>query len=61
MRNENERPDHGPLADDPLGDDEELGGDPACWLHRVCPECGLFIEDRSAGTCPRCESALTDL
>jgi len=22
-----------------------LGGDPVCWLSRVCPECGQFIED----------------
>ncbi|WP_158726728.1 hypothetical protein [Tomitella fengzijianii] len=58
MRNENERPD---TPQGRLDDDEELGGDPACWLHRVCPECGLFIEDRSAATCPRCENALTDL
>jgi hypothetical protein len=21
------------------------GGDPVCWLTRVCPECGRFIED----------------
>ncbi|WP_168226592.1 hypothetical protein [Tomitella fengzijianii] len=48
MPDENARPDY----------DEDLGGDPACWLNRVCPECGLFIEDRSAVACPRCESAL---
>jgi len=45
------------------GDDEDLpgedlGGDPACWLNRVCPECGLFVEDRRAQVCPRCDSAL---
>ena len=21
------------------------GGDPACWLHRVCDDCGAVIED----------------
>ena len=34
------------------------GGDPACWLNRVCPECGLFLEDRLAQACPRCGSAV---
>lgn len=23
----------------------QSGGDPVCWLSRVCPECGQFIED----------------
>jgi hypothetical protein len=31
----------------PVGDDQ--GGDPACWLDRVCEECGGFITD--AGEC----------
>jgi hypothetical protein len=26
------------------GDDEDLGGDPACWLDRVCETCGALIE-----------------
>jgi hypothetical protein len=30
------------------------GGDPACWLNRVCDECGAFREDMSAGACARC-------
>jgi len=21
------------------------GGDPACWLDSVCPECGAFVDD----------------
>ncbi|WP_437582392.1 hypothetical protein ACSAGD_09015 [Paramicrobacterium sp. CJ85] len=29
------------------------GGDPVCWLDRVCDECGAFIEDGS-DTCWRC-------
>ena len=24
---------------------EPLGGDPACWLDRVCEECGRLMED----------------
>ncbi|MBC2639010.1 MULTISPECIES: hypothetical protein [unclassified Rhodococcus (in: high G+C Gram-positive bacteria)] len=42
----------------PVGDsDDDVGGDPVCWLDRVCPDCGLFVTDRAAGTCPRCGSA----
>lgn len=29
-------------------------GDPVCWLSRVCPECGLFLEDEPPTTCERC-------
>lgn len=38
------------------GPDE--GGDAACWLDRVCPECGAFQE--SAGACWRCGAATQD-
>jgi uncharacterized OB-fold protein len=34
------------------------GGDPACWLGQVCPECGRFTERPTAATCPRCGTAL---
>ncbi|WP_198602313.1 hypothetical protein [Rhodococcus opacus] len=37
--------------------DDDLGGDPVCWLDRVCPDCGLFLTDHTAGTCPRCGAA----
>lgn len=30
------------------------GGDPVCWLDRVCEECGAFREDPSAAACARC-------
>lgn len=39
----------------PAGEPEgpEKGGDPACWLDRVCPECGRFAE--GPGTvCEQC-------
>ena len=42
-------------------DDEiEIGGDPACWAHLVCPECGRFAEGDSAseGVCAVCGAAL---
>ena len=32
----------------------EVVGDPVCWLHEVCPGCGLFIGDDPPPTCPRC-------
>jgi len=25
------------------GDEEAMGGDAACWLDRVCPDCGSFV------------------
>jgi hypothetical protein len=31
---------------------EALGGDPACWLDRVCEECGRLMEDDVAHHCP---------
>lgn len=37
--------------------DEFEGGDPACWLDRVCAECGAFLEGEASPeglTCWRC-------
>jgi uncharacterized protein len=32
---------------------EDMGGDPACWLHRVCEACGTFIDhDEDGHVCP---------
>lgn len=32
---------------------EDMGGDPACWLHRVCEACGAFIDhDEDSHVCP---------
>ena len=30
----------------------DFGGDPACWLHRVCDDCGTVIEGEAAHDCP---------
>ncbi|HWC82172.1 MAG TPA: hypothetical protein VG756_19650 [Pseudonocardiaceae bacterium] len=43
----------GPRAGEP-----DSGGDPVCWLNRVCPDCGLFVEQRAAVRCPRCGAEL---
>ena len=42
---------------DPAYDDEpEQGGDPACWLDRVCAECGRLVE--AGDRCPACGAQL---
>ena len=37
-------------------DDEpvEEGGDPACWLARVCPACGRVADEDPPTRCPSC-------
>ncbi|HEX4226980.1 MAG TPA: DUF488 family protein [Pseudonocardiaceae bacterium] len=37
----------------------DTGGDPACWLNSVCPDCGRFVEDRPPTRCPRCGAEIT--
>ncbi|MDQ0381178.1 hypothetical protein [Amycolatopsis thermophila] len=34
------------------------GGDPACWLARVCPECGLVADVDPPTVCQRCGTRL---
>jgi DNA-binding MarR family transcriptional regulator len=43
-------------GDDVRGDDE--GGDPACFLHRVCPVCGRVADEDPPTTCPACGEQL---
>jgi hypothetical protein len=38
-----------------LGD---VGGDPACWLHLVCEECGALEDAPNARRCSRCGAPL---
>ena len=46
-----------PMRDEPVADlaDEE-GGDPVCWAHLVCLECGAVTTE---GHRPGCQSAGT--
>lgn len=35
--------------------EEDEGGEPACWMHMICPTCGLLTEeDPPPAVCPRC-------
>jgi uncharacterized protein len=36
------------------------GGDPACWIGQVCPECGRFSEQANPVTCPNCGAAFPE-
>jgi hypothetical protein len=36
----------------------ERGGDPACWLRRVCPQCGSMADADPPTTCPACHAAM---
>ncbi|WP_158545975.1 hypothetical protein [Blastococcus sp. TF02A-30] len=40
----------------PEPDDE--GGDPACWLRRVCPECGRIADEDPPTRCAQCGAEL---
>jgi hypothetical protein len=36
-------------------DARELPGDPACWLRRVCPNCGTLAEVDPPTICEQCK------
>jgi hypothetical protein len=42
----------GPLAADDAGEDAE-GGDPVCWAHLVCEECGAITAEGHRAGCSR--------
>lgn len=60
------RCDNGPMVEqDGVRRDEptveptvEHGGDSACWLANVCPECGRFVAAEPPTTCPRCGTSV---
>ncbi|MFC5993227.1 hypothetical protein ACFQE5_03255 [Pseudonocardia hispaniensis] len=37
--------------------DDEVG-DPACWMNRVCPECGGLADEDPPTRCQRCGADL---
>jgi rubrerythrin len=52
-----------PNASEPFRQDlggADLGGDPACWLNRVCDSCGRFVDDPFAEVCPACGATRHD-
>jgi rubrerythrin len=38
--------------------EEDLPGDPACLLRRVCQECGSVADEDPPTTCPQCAADL---
>ena len=46
-------------ADDETLADEE-GGDPACWLRRVCPACGGMADQDPPTRCAACSADLPE-
>jgi rubrerythrin len=38
--------------------DEDLPGDPACLLRRVCPACGSVADDDPPTVCPACHAQM---
>jgi hypothetical protein len=45
----------------PPPDERDLGGDPVCWLNRVCPECGRFAWDEDLDSTTRCAECGAEL
>jgi uncharacterized protein YeaO (DUF488 family) len=38
--------------------EQDSGGDPVCWLPRVCPRCGAMTGTEPPTTCPRCHAEI---
>ncbi|MER7463764.1 hypothetical protein [Streptomyces sp. NPDC097981] len=51
---------HGPVAEPVPASTAVEGGEPACLLHLVCPDCGRLATARDARSCARCGSPLPD-
>ncbi|WP_052440753.1 hypothetical protein [Streptacidiphilus anmyonensis] len=39
-------------------EEPEEGGEPACWLHRLCPECDAVQHEARPARCWRCGASL---
>jgi len=52
-----ESPERGSRAEVP----PDEGGDPACWMHRVCQECGRLADEDPPTRCPSCGATLEAL
>jgi hypothetical protein len=46
--------------DVPVPAPEDEGGDPACWLRRVCPACGRLADEDPPTRCHSCDAELPD-
>jgi hypothetical protein len=46
------------VTDRPPAPEGGPGGDPVCWAHLLCPECGAVPDDRDAERCSRCGAEL---
>jgi rubrerythrin len=44
----------------PEADDDDVPGDPACWLRRVCAACGNLAPVDPPTVCPECGSAIAE-
>jgi hypothetical protein len=42
------------------GKSDDAGGDPVCWLHLACPQCGGIPDagEEDLDRCPRCGAEL---
>jgi rubrerythrin len=38
--------------------EDDAGGDPACWVRRVCPACGRLADEDPPTRCPACGELL---
>jgi rubrerythrin len=42
----------------PRDEYDDVPGDPACWLCRVCPACGAMADEDPPTTCPQCRAPI---
>ena len=47
------------VSEDALDDDHTVSGDPVCWMHLLCPECGVIPTAASPDRCWQCGAPRT--